>query len=361
MPKAYPLFNPDAKDVFGGAEVDLYYLATELAKDDSFTVSFITADYGQEAVETIEAVKVIKSLDFNQNPASGVLKIWQALRKANAQIYIMKTITLGVFLVALFCRLKKKTFVYRSASAAVCDGSYLTKHPILGRIFNWSWATAKLVIVQNVTDQKNLAQTTGTASVAIPNGHRLNQLRDAERNIILWVGRSAQVKRPELFIKLAEKIPDEKFTFICQRATGDKDYDQLAARAKAVKNLEFIERVPFGQVETYFARAKVFVNTSDSEGFANTFIQACMAATPILSLNVNPDGFLDEYKCGICADGDWEKFIEGCKILAERSTTEEYGRNGRQYVQENHDVAKIIEKYKELFRQTISNKTENSQ
>ncbi len=45
-PKAYPLFNPNVEAVFGGAEVDLYYLATELAKDDSFTVSFITADYG---------------------------------------------------------------------------------------------------------------------------------------------------------------------------------------------------------------------------------------------------------------------------------------------------------------------------
>lgn len=29
-PKAYPLFNPDVKKVFGGAEVDLYFLATVL-------------------------------------------------------------------------------------------------------------------------------------------------------------------------------------------------------------------------------------------------------------------------------------------------------------------------------------------
>jgi hypothetical protein len=30
--RAYPIFNPDVKDVIGGAEVDLYLLATELAK-----------------------------------------------------------------------------------------------------------------------------------------------------------------------------------------------------------------------------------------------------------------------------------------------------------------------------------------
>ena len=59
MPKAYPLFNPQIKTVFGGAEVDLYLLATELAKDNDFAVSFITADYGQPPIETIAGVKII--------------------------------------------------------------------------------------------------------------------------------------------------------------------------------------------------------------------------------------------------------------------------------------------------------------
>ena len=64
-PKAYSLFNPDVKELLGGAEVDLYFLATELAKDENFAVSFITADYGQEKTETIEGVRIIKSVDFN--------------------------------------------------------------------------------------------------------------------------------------------------------------------------------------------------------------------------------------------------------------------------------------------------------
>ncbi len=361
MPKAYPLFNPNVEAVFGGAEVDLYYLATELAKDDSFTVSFITADYGQEPVETTEAVKVIKSLDFNQNPLTGALKIWRAMKKANADIYLLKTTSPGTPLVAFFCLVNKRKFLYRAASARDCDGSYLAEHYFLGKAFKWSLHKAGLVFTQNETDKSNLADTVGVSAITIPNGHRLTELPQGRRDTILWVGRSAAVKQPQLFLQLADTMPDEKFTFICQRATGDKYYDKLVARAKAVKNLEFIERVPFGQVESYFARAKVFVNTSDSEGFANTFIQACKAATPILSLAVNPDCFLDKYKCGLCADKNWEKFVSQCKMLTEPAKIKEFGRNGRRYVEEYHDVAKIVEKYKELFRQTISNKTENSQ
>lgn len=42
---AYPLFNLEVKDVIGGAEVDLYLLATELAKDKNFQVCFVMGDY----------------------------------------------------------------------------------------------------------------------------------------------------------------------------------------------------------------------------------------------------------------------------------------------------------------------------
>ena len=85
-PKAYPLFNRSVEGIFGGSEVDLYYLATELAKDDNFQVSFITGDYGQHEVETTENVKLIKSTDFDKNAAAGALRIGQALRRAGLRL-----------------------------------------------------------------------------------------------------------------------------------------------------------------------------------------------------------------------------------------------------------------------------------
>ena len=46
--KAYPLFNPKVEKIFGGAEVDAYFLATELAKNRDFKVSLVVGEYGQE-------------------------------------------------------------------------------------------------------------------------------------------------------------------------------------------------------------------------------------------------------------------------------------------------------------------------
>jgi len=352
-PKAYPLFNPRIKAVFGGAEVDLYFLATELAKDENFEVSFITADYGQEKIQTIEGVKLIKSLDFNKNALLGAIKIWQALREAKADIYFIKTFSPGTPLVAFFCWLHRRVFVYRTAHQDECDGTYLKQHPLLGRAFKWALRKAKLVFTQNKTDRENLKRTLAVDSIVIPNGHRLVQMKEHQRNIILWVGRSARFKKPELFIDLAQKIPGEQFTMICQRAIDDDKYEELAARAKAVKNLEFTERVSFDQIDGYFQQAKVFINTSDAEGFANTFIQACLHGSPILSLNVNPDGFLDKYNCGICCHGSLEQLTDALSYMLAENRFMEMGKKAREYAEQNHDIKKIVQQYKNLFRKLL--------
>ena len=110
--RAYPIFNPSVNAIFGGAEVDLYLLATEIAKDYGFQVSFVVGDYGQESIETRENVTIIKSLDVNKNLFLGSPMIWKALKKANADIYIQEACSLSTVLFAFFCKCKNKKFVF---------------------------------------------------------------------------------------------------------------------------------------------------------------------------------------------------------------------------------------------------------
>ena len=142
---------------------------------------------------------------------------------------------------------------------------------------------------------------------------------------------------------------------ICQRGTGDNQYDSLIESANNIRNIEFIKRVEFSEIDKYFERAKVLVNTSDTEGFPNTFIQACKCGTPILSLNVNPDDFLNKHKCGLCADGDWNTFKNMLGEILD-SSENEYAQNARRYAEENHDITKIIEQYKTIFNNLATQK-----
>ena len=348
-PKSYPLFDESVGALFGGAEVDMYYLATELAKDEGFDVSMVVADYGQEQVCTIEGVRLIKSLTFCENSLSAAMKIYRALAKADADVYMIKTISAGMFLTAFFCWLHKKIFTYRTAHSNHCDGSYAMKHPFMNKGFLWSLRKAKMIFTQSVGDGDNLKRVFGFDSIAINNGHRLAEGDSESRDIVLWVGRSAEFKRPEKFIELARQFPDERFVMICQRATGDDNYDALCRMARGVGNLEFYERVGFHKVDKFFERAKVFVNTSDSEGFPNTFIQACKGRAAILSYKVDPDGFLGEYECGVCAGGDEERLARELEGLLADDRYVELGENGRRYAEERHDIAKIVAEYKKIF------------
>ncbi len=349
-PKAYPLFNPEVASIFGGAEVDLYLLSTELAQNPLFQASFIVADYDQPACVDINNVTIYKSLNFKQNALIGAWKIWQAMRQADADIYFLEAASTGMALAAVFCKFFKRKFVYRTASALECDGTWFRIKSLAGRLMRWGMLRADIVIVQNANDQKNLERTTGRQGLLIPNAQNLNIIRPTKKDVIIWVGRSDTIKGPYRFLKLATEVPEEKFLMVCPQATGDNHYDQLVQQAASIPNLEFVTRVPFDKIDESVSRARVLVNTSDSEGFPNVFIHACKAAVPILSLNVNPDGFLDRYQCGICSQGDPVKMPHDLKTLLDENHFQTYSRNARRYAEEHHDISRIILIYQDLFR-----------
>jgi glycosyltransferase involved in cell wall biosynthesis len=352
-PKAYEIFNPAVGDYVGGAEVDLYFLATEFARDCEFEVSCVVADYGQNDVEKIEDVTVIKSLNFRKNVLNSLLRTWRALKQANADVYVMKCASAGVALVALFCKKFSRTFVYRTAHRHECDGTYLRQHFLTGRMFAWGLHQAKAVFTQNKTDSANLHATIGVPSTPVPNGHRLPPVHHQTRETILWVGRDHPIKQPELFLELARAVPGEQFIMICQNPAKDRHFQNLTAEAGKIPNLQFIEHVPFNQIDAYFQRTKVFVSTSIAEGFPNTFIHSCKSSVAILSLNVNPDGFLNAYGCGLCCNGDTDRLTYNLRSMLENNRYLEFGSNARKYAQMHHDITKIVAEYKSVFTRLI--------
>ena len=132
-------------------------------------------------------------------------------------------------------------------------------------------------------------------------------------------------------------------------AASDIGYDELIAQAVKIENLDHLPRVPFHEMDDYFQKAKIFINTSRAEGFPNTFIQAAKCGAPILSLNVNPDSFLSQYECGLCAEGDWTRFTRWMESLCTPQMGKEYSRNARCYVEEHHDVKAIVKQYQIFF------------
>ena len=333
-PKAYQIFNPKIKSTFGGAEVQLYSLAKEISKNKNFDVNFMVADYGQKCMEEYEDVKVFKSLNFKENIIKQIIVFDRVFKKINANVCFQRTLSPFSGIMALYCKIKNKKFIYMVAHDSEADnGHFVYKKFITKFLANLTFKFADTIIVQNKYQKNKLKNFKSVDTILVKSSYQINRINNKNGEYTLWVARSMSWKRPDLFLKLAKQFPKEKFLMICPPATGNKQLsEEIKKKSQSISNLTFIKFVPFDEIDEYFLKAKVFINTSEQEGFPNTFIQAAKNKTPILSLNVNPDNFLKEYNCGIYCKGDFDLLKSSLnKLLGDDALCYDMSKNAYDY------------------------------
>lgn len=353
---AYGIFNPKVNLKFGGSETQMYFLADKLAKNSDFTVDFIVLDVGQDNVEMYDGVRVIKAYKRGggiANMFGGFLKMFSVLMKANPDIIVCRAFGREVGVSALYAKIFGKKLIYSLANDQDYSGKFF--NDLAGKIFQFGFMMADWYVAQSQIQADGLKKIYPKKSdkvAVIKNSWPDEALALAEKDSILWVGSSADLKQPEIFLDLAEAFPQEKFVMVMAKSKQNEGkWEELSARAKNISNLSLIESVPLKEIDFYFSKAKVLVSTSSSEGFPNVFLQAARVKTPILSLAVDPDNFIVNYDAGIVCSGDYEKFKEGLKILlAQEEIRNKKGENLYQYFKAEHDLGKNIKKWEELLR-----------
>lgn len=347
---AYPLFAPACEVQYGGAEVDLVIFAEELAKDPRYEVIFVVGDTGQPAVEYLRGIKVVKvcsptSVQKNYFRAlKREYRIFKFLSAIDADVYFQEaagTITATVASVSLF---RRKKFIYRLAHDMDCNRQFIRNSGIMGKLYWFGLTQASCVIAQNKRQQEMLLAHHHRQSTVMRNSHKISDFQEYTKDYILWVARCENWKRPKLGLEIAKAYPRYKFLMISPKQTHQLElFQETAAEAATLPNVRFIEKVPFAEIQDVYNHAKIFIGTSDYEGFPNTYIQACMGGTPIVSLRVNPDNFLHEYDCGYCAEGDLQKMQQYIgTLLTDELEWRKKSQNAFAYAKAHHDIEKNI-------------------
>ena len=176
---------------------------------------------------------------------------------------------------------------------------------------------------------------------------------------ILWVGSCRSLKRPLAAVDLARRLPDQRFVMVMPPFEGEVDelHSAVVAAAAELPNFELIARqIPIAEVDTLFARAKMFVNTSEVEGFPTTFLQAAATGTPVASLEIDPDGYIVREGVGVSADGDMETLVEGVRSAVEGDEWIALGRRHWEYARAAHSIEVCAEQLELAIRQCLEDR-----
>lgn len=352
------LFDPRVPPVHGGAELQMYLLATELAKDPGNEVHFMTdapvADdvdtapirmhpYPQIMEEGLPGISAVRNL----------LRWFKSLRATDCRVFVQSSAGGPTGQIALSTRLLMRRFVFRLASDGDVDGSILAEWPKVRRLYLLGLHLADLVFSRSIQQQVDLKRLHGIRSTVLANGFPVpNAMPTSERAHVLWVASCQKLKQPEVFLDLAAEFPETKFLMVMPRRNPEY-YGEVLARVRQTANVELYETVPLAKIQRLFDEAIVFVNTSTFEGFPNTFVQAMMGAAPILSLNVDPDGFLEKERIGFSSKGSYDVLCRQlADLLANPSDAHAMGERAWVHAQRNHDISVVAAAFKHaiIFR-----------
>lgn len=161
---------------------------------------------------------------------------------------------------------------------------------------------------------------------------------------VLWIANFKPLKRPDLFIALARELESTGARFIMiGHPSTDADWMRLLlSDVEQVPNLQYLGPLQQSAVNEALSRSHLLVNTSESEGFPNTFIQAWMRKVPVITFKVDPGGLLRDPDFGCCAAGDWARFVDDVRLVFnDPSRRDQIGERVREYALEHFGPANI--------------------
>lgn len=358
-----------------------YLFGTGLSKLAEYDITFVVLDHGQPEVEQFGNIRVYRHTYYKTYQTfveklpcrklfstfhfseSNPLFIDQyridhkkisGYEKVNADVYCTFGVSNFSAEVAAFCKKYEKKFVLflgsgEDVSSKYYNGSKETNsYGSVGHLCYYTINQSDLIISQTKRQSDLVWERYHKNSTIIHNPIDLSTTFDNDKGtskeqFALWIGKSDKVKRPDILLQLAKNIKDIKFVMVLN--TSDRQIHEIIIRGKS-GNVELHEYIPINEIERLFINAFVLVNTSDFEGFPNTFLQAGKYDVPILSLNVDPDNFISLNKCGVVAGGNFGKLLEGLQIIStDKKIREFYSKNIKEYVYKNH---KLEDKVQEL-------------
>jgi glycosyltransferase involved in cell wall biosynthesis len=344
-----------------GEPVQHTLLATALARR-GHRVSMVVADHGQpdgavwEGVQTFKAYARGAGLPLLRFVHPRWTGLYSALIRADADVYYHSCAGAMVGQIALYCARRGKRFVFRAASDADCQPDALIG---LGRPWRDKWLyqhglrRASGVLVQTARQQELMRRNYGVessiAGLIIQPGR--SERGFGERDIdALWVSNMRAVKRPDVLLNIADLLSQVSFHMVGGAVTGAHQFfETVKMQAASRSNVTFHGAVPYRDVSAFYSRARVFVNTSDVEGFPNTYLQAWASGTPVVAF-FDPEGLIAREGLGATVRNAQEMREAVRQLTSDESAWKAARARCLAFIERHYGEDAVLQPYLSCFR-----------
>lgn len=349
----------------GGAQYQVKCLLDVLTKRSDFEIYYLAHRTPQRLQQDgYEVVRVSSRWHGAGRSLIGAWPLYRALSQLRPAVVYQRGLKAYTGVCAFYCRRNNARLVFHIAhDSDVCRAHYGKLNPatpvrrLERHIAEYGMRRAHVIVAQTRDQDRMLRREYGLeATAVVPNFHPIPASSSRHEGTglrILWVANFKPRKNPEIFVDLAEAFSERNdVRFVMIGRAGGKEYEKLHDRMKQQENLDYLGELPIERVNEELERSDIFVNTSSAEGFPNTFIQAWLRGTPVVSCYVDPDACLSQGRAGIVAGNPVRLIAVIRELLDNRTRIRELGESALAYGHANHHPDRA-ERLVELLRNDV--------
>ncbi len=349
----------------GGAELQCYYLSEELIargwkvevisekKDKSITL--VNKNFFNEQI----SFKTFKRSKFN---LITFFRIFLKLISSQSTYYYNRTDAILLRgTCGLYCKLFSKQMIFALANDSdIINKKLASKYisvpkknlityirlldsKLADKITNKYVFSAKYTLSQTNFQKKLILEKFGIESTLIRNSFIPSNLNHTPKeNIILWVSNIRPQKQPQLLKDLIEKLDLGNWQVVL--IGNYSGYEHIIDQIKH-PNFKATGSLAFEEVLKWLNKSKILINTSSSEGFPNSFIQAWFYKLLVISYSFDPDKLIKQKGIAHCSEGNFTNFVETVQDHIDGKEADEICSKAYEFANEEFDLKKNIERF----------------
>lgn len=216
-------------------------------------------------------------------------------------------------------------------------------------VYAFGLSQAECIALQHGGQRSDLPDRWSRKAYVVPNiaFESGTVLPHAERPAtVAWIAALRVQKRPDRLIQMARLLPHVQFVVCGSPSTymTPAGYSERAIETfRTIPNIDYRGQVSPEEALRITSQSSILLSTSDEEGFPQTFLEAWLHGTPVVSLRIDPDRVIQQSSLGVvCPD------IEGAAsaidaLISRPELREQMSKNAREYVLRAHSPAAAVQ------------------